>query len=288
MTDPTFLDRTALRAVLPTEEPVTVHLYDTLDSTNTEAKRRAAEDDSTPHLYIARTQTGGRGRLGRTFHSPATGLYMTLSLPTKRSLDEAARLTAAAAVAATAAIESLTDKHPRIKWVNDLYLPLPKEQETYGKLAGILTEAVTMQTDSAGPHTRLLVGIGINLTTQDFPDDLRAPAVPLFPPHEAHLATPSFKGKLAGEIVCRLLGLAENVSEHGSHVSSPLPAGESCLDFYRRHLLYVGDRVLCTCGRETFEGIVRGIDEDYSLLVETDQTIVPLSSGEISVRPISS
>ncbi len=268
-------------------ETVTVRLFDAIDSTNSEAKRRAAADaaalGTAPVLYLARTQTGGRGRLGRSFHSPATGLYMTLAFTTARPLGEAVSVTAMAAVAAAATVEAVIGRRPGIKWVNDLYLD-------GGKLAGILCEAVPLPADADGaPHTRLIVGLGMNLTTRDFPADLRAPAASLLTPAEATemadadghptAAFDRLLGELAGGIVCRLLSLVENRPD-------ALPQGESCLDYYRRHLLFVGERVLCTRGSEVFSGVVRGVDEEYSLLVEVEGEMRVLSSGEISVRHV--
>ena len=248
------------------------NVYDTVDSTNNLAKTRAKDDE--PALYVARSQTGGRGRLGRSFHSPAdTGLYMTVAYTTDRPLTEAVRVTAAASVAAVAAIEAVAEKKTSIKWVNDLYFH-------GGKVGGILTEAVTRED---GKH-RIVVGLGINLSTTDFPDGLRAPATSLFPSSEASAVTDYLIYTRAGEIARRLLELVE--------VFPPDPAfpdgarGKACLDFYRRHLLYVDTPVTYTRGEETFEGILRGVDEDYALLVERGGEIIPLSSGEISVRPI--
>ena len=77
---------------------------------------------------------------------------------------------AAAAVAASTAIEALTGIHTSVKWVNDLY-------RNGAKVGGILTEAVTLQN---GSH-RMVVGLGINLSTAEFPAGLRAPAASLFP-----------------------------------------------------------------------------------------------------------
>jgi BirA family biotin operon repressor/biotin-[acetyl-CoA-carboxylase] ligase len=250
---------------------LTAEIHGTLDSTNTLARTRAKED--VPALYIARAQTGGRGRLGRSFHSPAdTGLYMTVAYTTDRPLTEAVRVTAAAAVAACAAIEALTDRRPAIKWVNDLYLG-------GCKIGGILTEAVSR---GDGTH-RMIVGWGINLTTASFPEGLRAPASCLFAQGDAPEELTVFADTLAGEIARRLLELAEVIPH------CPLPSGmwgETCLDFYRRRLLWVGEDVVCTRGSESFAGTLLGVDGDYSLLVEADGRTLTLSSGEISVRSI--
>ncbi len=258
----------AARHALNGHPEVMLHIHDVLDSTNTEAKRHAAES-SAPALYIARAQAAGRGRLGRRFYSPAdTGLYMTLAYTTDKPLGELVHTTALAAVAASAAIETLTDRRPAIKWINDLYL-------NGKKTAGILAEAVTLPEGC----TRMILGWGINLTTQAFPDGLRAPATALFAPHEAALVTDAFIGALAGDIARRMTELL-SCPRH----AEALPDGESCLSFYRRHLLYVGGSVLCTRGNECFSGILRGVDEDYSLLVDVGDRLAVLGSGEISVR----
>ena len=237
--------------------------YETVDSTNNAAKADA-QTASRPALYVARGQTAGRGRLGRSFHSPAdTGLYMTVAYTTDRPLSDAVRVTAEAAVATAAAIEALTDKHPAIKWVNDIYL-------AGCKIGGILTEAVS-RTDGS---TRMIVGLGINLTTTVFPDGLRAPASCLFPPQESSLATPELADTLAGEITRRLLDTVLGRTDPSQSLA-----------FYRRHLLYVGERVLCTRGHEVFAGVITGVSEDYALLVRVDGEIRRLSSGEISIRP---
>ena len=249
---------------------VAVKIWEEIDSTNNIAKSES--DADTPALYIARTQTGGRGRLGRSFHSPAdTGLYMTVAYTTNRPLSEAVRVTAAAAVAAASAIEALTKITPSVKWVNDLYL--------HGaKVGGILTEAVTRPD---GAH-RMVVGLGINLTTATFPEGLRAPATSLFSPCQAEAVTPALVGALAGEITRRLLDMTTPAG------SADFPGGmwgEACLCDYRRRLLYKGTRVVCTQGSRSFEGTLLGVDDDYSLLVETETGTLTLSSGEISVRP---
>ena len=260
-----FIDLPALKAALgPYASATAITLLDETDSTNTVAKREAFEAAS-PALYIARTQTGGRGRLGRSFHSPAdTGLYMTVAYTTHKPLTEAVRVTAGAAVAAVAAIEALTDKRPAIKWVNDLYLE-------DAKIAGILTEAVTLPEGGA----RMVVGLGINLTTTQFPEGLRAPASCLFSSDEASAVTPALLSSLAGAITRNLLTLTEGGLW-----------GQDCLDFYRRHLLYVGHPVRCARGNESFEAIALGVDENYALLVEVNGETRALSSGEISVRAL--
>lgn len=271
MTPVPHVDIPALTAALGHYgDGIAVKIWEEIDSTNNIAKSES--DADTPALYIARTQTGGRGRLGRSFHSPADmGLYMTVAYTTNRRLSEAVRVTAAAAVAAASAIEALTKITPSVKWVNDLYL-------NGAKVGGILTEAVTRPD---GAH-RMVVGLGINLTTATFPEGLRAPATSLFSPCQAEAVTPALVGALAGEITRRLLDMTTPAG------SADFPGGmwgEACLCDYRRRLLYKGTRVVCTQGSRSFEGTLLGVDDDYSLLVETETGTLTLSSGEISVRP---
>ena len=272
MTPTPHVDMPALQNALGHyKDRVSVTLWEEIGSTNNAAKAEADKD--TPSIYVARAQTGGRGRLGRSFHSPAdTGLYMTVAYTTEQPRSEAVRVTAAAAVAAASAIEALTGISPAIKWVNDLYL-------NGAKVGGILTEAVTRPD---GAH-RMVVGLGINLTTSTFPEGLRAPATSLFSPQNANTVTPALMGALVGEISRRLLDMTHPEG------SADFPAGmwgEACLRDYRSRLLYGGTRVICTQGSSAFEGILLGVDENYALLVQTENGTVTLSSGEISVRPV--
>ena len=115
-----------------------IFLYEKTDSTNTRAREYAREhpENKSPVIFIAESQSAGRGRRGRSFVSEGgVGIYMSLLLyPEKRGAD-ATKITAEAAVALADAIKELSSLRPRIKWVNDIYAGGKK-------LAGILTEAV--------------------------------------------------------------------------------------------------------------------------------------------------
>jgi len=131
---------------------IEVRVYDIIDSTNTEAKRYAAvAPDLSPVLFVAREQSGGRGRLGRQFVSRAAcGIYMSRLYFTEDSLSDAISITTSAAVTVAENIERITGKAMRIKWVNDIY-------NEKGKVCGILTEALEVNGKRA-----IVVGIGIN------------------------------------------------------------------------------------------------------------------------------
>ena len=236
-----------LRSLLENALPFQV-LSET-DSTNLRVKEAArAESIAAPYLLIAGRQTAGRGRLGRSFHSPEdTGLYMTLLLRPAAFAD-ATRLTLLAAVAVCQAIEELTDLRPRIKWVNDIFVGGKK-------VCGILAEAVGEQ---------VAVGIGINLLTP--PGG--------FPPEAAVAGALNRKltrGQLAAAIVRRMLAGAAN------------PADPGMLAEYRRRMPLIGREVSYRQGGREHCARVVGVAEDGGLIVSENGAEAVLRTGEISL-----
>jgi BirA family transcriptional regulator, biotin operon repressor / biotin---[acetyl-CoA-carboxylase] ligase len=134
-----------------------VEHLDQIDSTNTEAMRRIAKGETGPLWLIARTQTAGRGRSGRSWTSEAGNFYGSLILPLDCSREAAAQMSLIVGVAVVDALTEVVGRPIpglRLKWPNDVLLGT-------AKLAGILTES-TLEANSG----RLIVvpGIGINLT----------------------------------------------------------------------------------------------------------------------------
>lgn len=259
---------------------ICVRLYDSIDSTNTEARRliSAISPGEGPHggssplpitLLAARAQTAGRGRLGRSFYSPPdSGLYMTLLYPLTQPLSQAVAVTAGAAVATLEAIRAVTGLVPGIKWVNDLYMDGKK-------ICGILTEAVTPAGSEQSAY--MLVGIGINLTTAAFPEGLRAPAGSLTDNLSPSATLPVLDaGRLCGQIAHRLLTLLETDSLHSPET----------LAAYRAHSILLGQPVLCTRGGQTFPALAMDITPAFGLTVRrADGRVEVLDSGEVSVSP---
>lgn len=235
-----------------------LRVFPEIDSTNSEARRLLANGLAQPTLVAADRQTAGRGRSGRSFYSPAgTGLYMSLVLFPDTDLADAVRLTAAAAVAVVRAVEALTDRRPGIKWVNDIYLD-------GRKICGILTEAAAGL--ESGRPQGVVVGIGLNVATERFPDELADTAASLFP-----VGVP--RNRLAAAIAAELLALAED------------PADGRFMADYRAHSLAPGRAVTYTAGGETRRALAVGIDDAGGLVVEDAagrRTV--LRSGEISLR----
>lgn len=235
-----------------------VFCYDVIDSTNSEAKRLLAAGLSGDALLAAVQQTGGRGRRGRSFYSPAeTGVYFSLVLHPKGDASDLISLTAAAAVAVVRATERYSDAAPKIKWVNDVYLG-------DRKIAGILTEAVTGL--ESGTVESVVVGIGLNLSTSGFPEELKETA-----------------GALGALRCTKNQFIAEIVSELS--VFAAAPAEKSYLADYRRCSLVLGRRVRFFRGDSAFDALATGIDDHGGLMVTFDDgTSEVLRSGEITLR----
>ena len=239
-----------------------IYVRRTVDSTNDEAKRLLTEGKTGPALIVSEEQTAGRGRQGKTFYSPKqAGIYMTLSFPSALPLYAAVSVTTASAVAVFLAIRDLTGTETEIKWVNDLYL--------HGKkICGILTEAISDFESGRAQH--IMIGIGINSWTEEFPDGLRETACALYPKGVT-------RNQLVARIVDRLLEVTANLGD------------ESYLDLYRRHSMVLGREVVYVRDGETYTGRAVDIDEDGGLIVEDaegERTV--LNSGEITLRPVLS
>lgn len=161
--------------------PCTVHLLDSVDSTNNYAKKLDTTQGA--QLVIAREQTSGRGRLGRSFYSPADkGIYMSLAFSPEFGMEQSLFVTTLSAVAVCHAIEDMTGRQPKIKWVNDIYL-------NNKKLVGILTEAESNFEN--GNIEKIIVGIGINCFETEMPEELADIATRLASAN-MHAAKPSF------------------------------------------------------------------------------------------------
>lgn len=233
-------------------------VFDEIDSTNNEAKRMIANGLSHNALIAANSQTGGRGRLGRSFYSPKnTGIYMSYVFHPNIKISNAVPVTTAASVAVVRAVEKLTDIKPSIKWVNDIYL-------NGKKICGILTEAIT-DFESEITHS-VVVGIGINITTDDFPDEISNIAASLNP-----VGVP--RGKI-------IVAVAEELSALCSDLSD-----KSYIAEYREHSMVIGKAIDYYKNNVKYSGTAANIDNEGGLVVlKSDGTLETLHSGEITVR----
>ena len=243
-------------------ENIELHYFAVTDSTNSCAKKAAEQAASsgirTPQLFVAREQSAGRGRMGRSFSSRAgSGIYMSLLYFTDTRLCNAVSITTAAAAIVAAEIERVTDREMKIKWVNDIY-------NERGKVCGILVESLPMP----GGGYAVIVGIGINIGEESFPEELRGIAASI--------------GDVSGKEESLVAGIVERILRHASK-----PEDRGYMTEYRKRLMMVGERVdLLSCGEIVDEGIVLGVDDDGGLLFLPDGENSPtvVRSGEISLR----
>lgn len=236
-------------------------LLDSVPSTNTYAKEYAARGGSAPALFVAREQTAGRGRMGRSFFSSDRGgLYYSLLLPWPDEGGNALWLTGAAAVVTAEAIRTVFGVSVGIKWVNDIYL-------NEKKLAGILTEAF-----SVGEKKYALVGIGVNLYTEHFPAELADVAISLCPGLSGERAE-----KQREALICALTCGLLDAWEH--------PRDRRYMERYRQASVVLGREVRFTQNGVTREGVAESLDDGGGLWIAfADGSRQLLSSGEITLR----
>ncbi len=229
-------------------KPIPVYYFDSIDSTNSFAKT-LTEDFA---LVVANCQNLGRGRLGRSFHSPQGGIYFSLVASVSDLYQNVPFITTAASVAVIKAIKALYNVETSIKWVNDVYLEGKK-------IAGILCEVADA--------SRVVIGIGINFYKTALPKEIEHTATYLF-----ETEAPHNRNRFVSLITDNLLSILSN------------PEDKSFMEYYKAHSLVIGKAVICTRGNESFEAKAVDIDSDGALVVETPQGIQRLNSGEISIK----
>lgn len=230
-------------------------------STNDVIKQLAAEGCPEGAVLIAENQTNGRGRLGRSFYSPdRSGIYMSLLLRPTLDASESLKITTAAAVAVASAIEQTLGLSPKIKWVNDIYL-------NGRKVSGILTEAA-LSIENGGLEYAVL-GIGINMTEPEggFPEKIRDIAAALCKTADSEL-----KSLLCACVLDNFLEIYKNIGK------------KSCIDEYRARSLLTGRTVTAVQGSCKYKADVIGIDDDFRLIIRTENGERRLSAGEVSVK----
>lgn len=241
------------------QEKLSISVVSVVGSTNTELKTLAEQGGADGTVLIALEQTAGRGRLGRSFYSPKdTGLYMSILLRPELSASDSLYVTTCAAVAASEAIDKTAGVESEIKWVNDIYL-------RGKKVCGILTEA-SIDFESGGLNYAVL-GIGINLTTADFPDELKEIAA------SVSLKKTDIRPFVSAEFLNSFFGYYKNLKE--------------CAFFseYRRRSMLIGKDISFIRGNDIFNGRVIEIDDKVRLVTQLENgEITAFSSGEVQLK----
>lgn len=259
-----LLSPASIERFLPADHPFDIAVRKRLDSTNAETRRRALEGAREGTVVLAEEQTAGRGRLGKTFYSPAgSGVYLSMVLRPSLQADRAQYLTCAAAVACAQAIEAATGKEALIKWVNDIYC-------NGRKVAGILTEGVVDMESGRFEHAVLGMGVNVRKPAAGFPRDIADVAGAV-----SDEAVGALRSRLAAEMLMRFWRLYENLPDLAFH------------EEYRRRCFLLGQPVVVT--RNGSRVRVRAVDltDDFKLVVELpDKTRWELPYGEVSTARV--
>lgn len=241
-----------------------IYCFDSIDSTNTKAKELAEAGHPSGTLVVADQQTLGRGRRGRSWESPAgTGIFMTLMLKPDINPNNASMLTLVAAMATARAITEVTGEAAQIKWPNDIVM-------NGKKVVGILTE-MSAQFDYIN---HIVVGIGINVHNEEFPEDIAKTASSLLLEcgHRIHRAS-----------------LIEAFLEEFERLYAVYLETEDMSGLQKEYdslLVNRGRQVRVLDPKEPFEGKAMGITKKGELIVDTWESRKLVSSGEVSVRGI--
>ena len=237
-----------------------MELHRTLDSTNTRAKALAANGAPHGYLVIAESQTGGKGRMGRSFFSPEhSGVYITYILRPELLAEKAVMITSMAAVAVARAIEAVAPVSAGIKWVNDIYI-------NARKVCGILCEA-SMDFES-GHLEYAVLGIGVNAAAMDFPPQLQPIATSI----ENECGRSVSRSRLIAEISNQLNALWGQLETWEFMAES------------RERSVVIGRDVQVVRGETRYEARVLDIDDEGRLVIRTGEGVSRVNSGEVSLK----
>ena len=241
-----------------------IQFFDTITSTNDVLKQMALQGAPEGTVLVADSQSGGRGRLGRTFLSPSgVGIYLSVLLRPTCMPGELMHLTCASALAACDAIEQAAGFRPGVKWTNDIVYQKRK-------LAGILTE---LGLNQDGSTAYAIIGIGINCTQQpeDFPKELQEIAGSLKMVSEREIDRTLVAAKMIGAFYEMNRGLLEKKSQ--------------MISDYRKACITLGQEISVFRNGISRHGRALDVDEDGDLLVAyEDGSTETVNYGEVSVR----
>ncbi len=241
---------------------ISVYSYDCVESTNIIAKKLAENGSAEGTVVVSCKQTGGKGRLGRSFFSPGGGVYFSLILRPDIKAETTLFITVAAAVAVSCAIESISVKKCDIKWVNDVYI-------NNKKVCGILTEGGF---DTNGELKYAVLGVGVNLFApkNDFPENLPL-AASIFDKNCGIIYKNRKKEQLIIEFIDKFLLFYNNIHQ------------KTFMSEYKSKSFLSGKEITYIKDGSVYKGVVVGIDDEAHLVVKTDDGEEVLSHGEVQI-----
>lgn len=239
-------------------------LMESTDSTNNEAKRLAEAGEPCGTLVISEIQTAGRGRMGRPWSSPKkSGIWMSLLIRPKISPVHASMITLVMGLSVQQAVKNETGLSCWIKWPNDIVADGKK-------ICGILTE-MSAETDAVN---HIVIGVGINVLNEAFPDEIRSVATSILKETGASCS----RNKIIAETMNRF--------EHNFDIFLKTEDLSGLLDTYNASLINRNRQVRVLDPAGEYSGTAAGIDKDGELLVRTEDTVRKVTSGEVSVRGV--
>ena len=266
MAAPDLMTEAEIKSLMHTEWVAKEVLYfDTIDSTNTKAQELAEKGYPSGTLVVADKQESGKGRRGRSWVSPSgTGIFMTLMIKPDINPNNASMLTLVAALAVAKAITSVTGEKALIKWPNDIVI-------NGKKVCGILTE-MNAQFDYIN---HIVVGIGINVHNESFPEEI------------SQMAS-SLMIEAGGKRFHRAQIIAETMSYFEQYYDTFLKTQDlsALVREYDERLVNRNKSVRVLDPKEPFDGKAMGITPKGELIVDTWESRKLVSSGEVSVRGI--
>ena len=266
MAAPDLMTEAEIKSLMHTEWVAKEVLYfDTIDSTNTKAQELAEKGYPSGTLVVADKQESGKGRRGRSWVSPSgTGIFMTLMIKPDINPNNASMLTLVAALAVAKAITSVTGEAALIKWPNDIVV-------NSKKVCGILTE-MNAQFDYIN---HIVVGIGINVHNESFPEEI------------SQMAS-SLMIEAGGKRFHRAQIIAETMSYFEQYYDTFLKTQDlsALVREYDELLVNRNKSVRVLDPKEPFDGKAMGITPKGELIVDTWESRKLVSSGEVSVRGI--
>lgn len=266
MAAPDLMTEAEIKSLMHTEWVAKEELYfDTIDSTNTKAQELAEKGYPSGTLVVADKQESGKGRRGRSWVSPSgTGIFMTLMIKPDINPNNASMLTLVAALAVAKAITSVTGEEAMIKWPNDIVV-------NSKKVCGILTE-MNAQFDYIN---HIVVGIGINVHNESFPEEI------------SQMAS-SLMIEAGGKRFHRAQIIAETMSYFEQYYDTFLKTQDlsALVREYDELLVNRNKSVRVLDPKEPFDGKAMGITPKGELIVDTWESRKLVSSGEVSVRGI--
>ena len=262
---PDIMSEAEIRSLMDTEwAGKNIVYFDEIDSTNNRAKELGEKDGAHGTLFVADRQVAGKGRRGRVWESPkGISIYMTILLRPDLIPTKAPMLTLVMAQSVAEGIREVTGMETGIKWPNDIVCDGKK-------VCGILTE-MSAQIDYIN---YIVVGVGINVSNEVFPEEVASTATSLY--------------LLTGVTCSRAKLISEIMAQFEIYYAQYLQTQDlsGLMNEYNSHLVNRGRSVRVLNPKREYTGVAQGINQAGELLVQTEDGIMHVSSGEVSVRGV--